>query len=969
MTGDLKDLADNRNQLWMAEVAAWLHDMGKCSDEMIISGAWDKPDGFIYNLKTEYSYLLGDHTIDLLGKEIYLKSLIENRSSKKASKEDIPWLIRVLGRCHGSAHIEKEDCLSNDEKNEFEKDIKNKEKIIKSDLHEACGKRKIVNILEKNGKGDPAKLIKEAESWETKASTLQSEVNVLRSKLEQVIKQVHQSKDHTMLSNPFGFEYKKIEELSSRLKGLPFDQIGNRSFVVKLKESFKCALGDTRRPTNEITLTDWSSIVAALYKSALAGALLGNKPEPKDLKWRLLAIRINSEQVWGNATSIPILLARKKWINVGLDNVKNLLEKTYPLGNEVYRDENGSVFVVPDIDNLLNIMDSVEKKSLNELICEKTGYDGEVVVSPALDLEMWWGQDPEYMEKKRDGRQDEIKNKIPPISKILKEKPYSPADPNAVKKWWNNTNKNPEICTISWLRPQDKKESHRKASSHWAKEVTFRAENWTINRKQTIWMDEIADENGRICLITGKLDILKWLEPEGYIKTLLVKPPDSDHKFDSKTPSFARIRRVWETTKRFWDDVNQDFNTIINPISIRLKIAGTFKQNSGNVSISSNNAYEVEMNGIRFSIFHTKDGEYFIIENLQRLAQKLGASSQESKDHCISAMFVKDQLYTKTIKIYDSEGKYKINTLGYLTLSQIEPESTSYVPVIPILSEPSTFMAIVPANKAVEIAKHINEKYKEEMGKVRNRLPLTLGLVFAKSHTPLPALMDAGRRMLKVSNKEEDWTLVDDSLNCGLNCTLKFNNGISWNVPITMGDDKTNDIWYPNFYVDGVPDDRSTAFEYPDGRWLVHAKELRKDDKVKITPSRFDFEFLDSASRRFEVNYDKNGIRKDITKPKRPYLLEELDDFERFRNILSKGLSRTQIKNIIGLIEAKREEWSPSEINDVFENYVHDVLHNANWKDGKPSELVEMENAALSGKLRDVVELYMDILKIKGMKD
>lgn len=969
MTGDLKDLADKRNQLWLAEVAAWLHDMGKCNDEMIISGAWDKPDDFKYNLKTEYFDLLGDHTIDLLGKEICFKDLIENSSPKKASEDDIPWLIRVLGRCHGAAHIEKEECLSNNDKKKFEQDIKNKEKNLKDELYKADGKRQTANQLEKDGKGDPAKLRKEAESREKKALTLKSEVNVLRSKFEQMIKQVHQSKDHTMLSNPFGFEYKEIEELSSRLKGLPFDQIGNRSFVVKLNESFKYALGDTRRPTNEITLTDWSSIVAALYKSALAGALLGNKPEPKDLKWRLLAIRINSEQVWGNATSIPILLARKKWINDGLNNVKNLLEETYSLGNEVYRDENGSVFVVPDINNLLNIIDPVEKKSLNELICEKTGYDGEIVVSPALDLEMWWGQDPEYMKKKRDGKQDEIKNKIPPINKILKEKPYSPADPDAVKKWWNNTNKNPEICTISWLRPQDEEGSHRKASGHWAKNSTFRAKHWTSNHNGTIWIDEIADANGRICLITGKLDILKWLEPEGYIKTLLVKPPDSDHKFDPKTPSFARIRRVWETTKRFWDDVNQDINAIIDPISIRLKIAGTFEKESKN--ISSNNAYEAEFNGIRFSIFCTKDGEYFIIENLQRLAQKLGASSQESKDHCISAMFVKDQLQlcTKPIKIYDSEGKYKINTLGYLTLSQIESELISYVPVIPILSEPSTFMAIVPADKAVKIAKHVKEKYEKEMGKVRNRLPLTFGLVFAKSHTPLPALMDAGRRMLKVSNKEEDWKLVNDSLDCGLNCTLKFDNGITWNVPIMMGDGKTNDIWYPNFYVDGVPDDRSTAFEYPNGRWLVHVNELEKDDTVKITPSRFDFEFLDSASRRFEVSYDKNGIRKDMTKLKRPYLLEELDDFERFRNILSKELSRTQIKNIIGLIETKREEWSPLERNDVFENYVHDVLHNANWKNGKPSELVEMEKAALSGKLRDVVELYMDILKIKGMEN
>lgn len=963
MIGDLYYLAYNRNQLWMAEVAAWLHDMGKCSDKMIINGAWDKPDDFKYNLKTEYSDLLVDHTIDLLGECIHLKKLIEESIPNAINDSDKKCLIQYLGRCHGAAHIEKEECLSNKEKNKFEKTITDNEKNIKYYLYKADGKHKIVNNLEKNGKGDPAKLKIVAESWEKKASRLQSEVNALQLKFEKITKQVHQSKDHTMISNPFGFEYKKIDNLSSRLKGLPFNQISNRPYMVnQISESFKYALGDTRRPTNEITLTDWSSIVAALYKSALAGALLGNKPEPNDLKWRLLAIRINSEKVWGNASNIPILLARKKWINDGLDNVKNLLEEKYPLGNEVYRDENGSVFVVPDLGNLLEIKSSKNDKTLKELITNELGYEGEIIVTPAIDQKAWWGQNPSR-------HPDPTTDKPPLITEILSKKPYSPADPDAVKKWWNNTtkNKNPEICTISWLRPQDTKGSHRKASGYWAKKATFRAEHWTSNRDETIWIDEIADANGRICLITGKLDILKWLEPEGYINTLLVKPPDNDHKFDSKIPSFARIHRVWETTKRFWDEVNQDFNTIIDPISIRLKITGIFKQKSGN--ISSNNAYEAELNGIRFSIFYTKDGEYFIIENLQRLAHKLGASSQQLIDYDSSAMFVKDQLYAKTIKIYDSEGKYKINTLGDLTLAHIEPESTSYVPVIPILSEPSTFMAIVPANKAVEIARHTKEKYEQEMGKVRNRLPITLGLVFAKSHTPLPALMDAGRRMLKVSNKEEDWTLADDSLDCDLKCTLKFNNGITWNVPVKMGDGVTDDIWYPNFYVDGVLGDRSTAFKYPDGRWLVHVKELEKDDTVSITPSRFDFEFLDSASRRFEVSYDKNRMRRDITKQKRPYLLEELDDFERFRNILSEGLSRTQIKNIIGLIEVKREGWPPSERNDVFKNYIHDVLHNANWKDGKPSELIEMENAAFSGKLRDVVELYMDILKIKGMED
>lgn len=46
-------------------------------------------------------------------------------------------------------------------------------------------------------------------------------------------------------------------------------------------------------------------------------------------------------------------------------------------------------------------------------------------------------------------------------------------------------------------------------------------------------------------------------------------------------------------------------------------------------------------------------------------------------------------------------------------------EPKPYVKAVQILSEPSTFMAIVPASKAMNVAKHIQEKYDREMGKVK----------------------------------------------------------------------------------------------------------------------------------------------------------------------------------------------------------------------------------------------------------
>lgn len=242
-------------------------------------------------------------------------------------------------------------------------------------------------------------------------------------------------------------------------------------------------------------------------------------------------------------------------------------------------------------------------------------------------------------------------------------------------------------------------------------------------------------------------------------------------------------------------------------------------------------------------------------------------------------------------------------------------------------------MAIVPANKAMDIVKNINKKYEIEMDKVRNRLPLNIGLTFARSHTPIMALMESGWKMINASLKEEIRILNADSEKCDDKYILNFENGITWRVQGKMGDGITEDVWYPYFYVDGNPNDRNMVFKGPKG-WLVHVSELKKGDAVKITPSSFDFEFLDSASRRFEISYDETGKRRDNTKSNRPYLIDKFDDFERIWKEMTNNLAATQIKNVIGLIETKREEWNVSRDDETFKQFVNDVLRNANWKHG-----------------------------------
>jgi len=91
----LEILHDNREALLLAEVAALLHDMGKCSDEHIVNQASDKPSGYSYSYKTAQSFLLPKTLlpVNLLGDHVSFKDLVEKGRPNVISKKSQPWIL------------------------------------------------------------------------------------------------------------------------------------------------------------------------------------------------------------------------------------------------------------------------------------------------------------------------------------------------------------------------------------------------------------------------------------------------------------------------------------------------------------------------------------------------------------------------------------------------------------------------------------------------------------------------------------------------------------------------------------------------------------------------------------------------------------------------------------------------------------------------------------------------------------
>ena len=304
-------------------------------------------------------------------------------------------------------------------------------------------------------------------------------------------------------------------------------------------------------------------------------------------------------------------------------------------------------------------------------------------------------------------------------------------------------------------------------------------------------------------------------------------------------------------------------------------------------------------------------------------------------------------------------------------------------------------MMLIPADKSLNVLRQIKEKYEKEMGKVRDRLAIHLGAVYASRRTPVRALFDAGRAMLGHGLPQQPWVIKSvskhtetDGAHFNEVVLLELQRGahqIGWRIPLKLGDDAAEDLWHSYIFLVTDGDDskadeanrRAVKVFRPaeDGQtqqcWVVHAADLRAGEKIYVKSSTFDFEFLDTTSRRFEIHYDEGGRRPRYT---RPFYLEDMDRLDELWKKM-KSLSASQRHQVVRTIEATREEWYGATQSDqgsddnVFRQFVSDTLAGANWRQGQswkgiPQELRgKLIQAGIGGELADLAELHMEILK------
>jgi len=283
--------------------------------------------------------------------------------------------------------------------------------------------------------------------------------------------------------------------------------IGEGSFI---RRAFLSTLAETRLPNNDVTLWDQSYVAAALFKSAVAGALLQEKNNfpwndrniKSNTRWRLLTVAIGAEHYEARAVKIGDWTGAWGTIQEFFDRVAELVVVDLVIGSLLYRDDSVAVFSFPG-ERFDEKVPASWLKGWKEWLSDEIDS-----IAQGLDLET-----PPIV------RLSEPTRSLVPIIKEREEALKVVAIP--VQKQWDVRWTVPaedrgHVCPVCQVRLNGDPTSKTKPCRVCKDRRQHRRDDWLKGNLgfDTIWFEEVADRNDRLALLTFSLDLGPWLNGE-----------------------------------------------------------------------------------------------------------------------------------------------------------------------------------------------------------------------------------------------------------------------------------------------------------------------------------------------------------------------------------------------------------------------------------------------------------------------
>lgn len=274
-----------------------------------------------------------------------------------------------------------------------------------------------------------------------------------------------------------------------------------------LRKAFLSTLAETRLPNNDVTLFDQSYVAAALFKSAMAGAILEGSSFPwrneslkQQTRWRLLTVGIGTDHYEARAVKIGDWTGVRLVLDEFFSKVCKLVEVDLAMGSLLYSDGAVCVFSFP-----------------GERI-DQQGEGGDLRINDWKD----------WLAEQIDGFARDANLEMPPYCSIsepsralvgITAEIRRARDATAVPlpRAWEITDKDASeghVCSVCLVRRNDSRTDKQRPCEPCNTRRTHRLDMWLQGKlgSDSIWISEVADANDRVALLTMSLDIEPWLD-------------------------------------------------------------------------------------------------------------------------------------------------------------------------------------------------------------------------------------------------------------------------------------------------------------------------------------------------------------------------------------------------------------------------------------------------------------------------
>ena len=327
------------------------------------------------------------------------------------------------------------------------------------------------------------------------------------------------------------------------LSTLDLDNLTRRNWVeiknyifAEIRTWYSHLLSDSRFPVNDVILWEQAYMTASLFKAAIAALILDNNLYDKytisgDIRWSILGIQYDKLSLINKSVKASFISWYRNTINKCDEDIKKLIEEKYAFGNEIYRDETGIYFIVPE--NLADDNNKVNKfyklsKQLSDVrndILESFQLKFSDEIYPAI-----------LLTKPSRG--------IMNLTSLIEEATDNYLKPELPKnfgkaKTVSGINSPIGICQICGIRP-GAKDRELILCSPCLNAKTHRMEEWLENSdSETIWTGDLQDSNGRIALVSVKFELDEWLNGN-MLNTMLINNPIFSEEI-------AKIKKILQT--------------------------------------------------------------------------------------------------------------------------------------------------------------------------------------------------------------------------------------------------------------------------------------------------------------------------------------------------------------------------------------------------------------------------------------